>query len=72
MVLNITPYEIRHTYVSINKEMPVDLLKIQVGHSQAMQTREQYSHQRLGDSERAAELSSIALENILSDPKVTP
>jgi integrase len=69
---NITPYEIRHTYVSINKEMPVDLLKIQVGHSQAMQTREQYSHQRLGDSERAAELSSIALENILSDPKVTP
>lgn len=63
---NITPYELRHTYVSINKEMPVDLLKIQVGHSQAMQTREQYSHQRIGDSERAAELSSAVLENIIN------
>jgi len=63
---NITPYEMRHTYVSINKDMPVDLLKIQVGHSQSMQTREQYSHQRVGDSERAAELSSKALEQIVS------
>ena len=63
---NITPYELRHTYVSINKEMPVDLLKIQVGHSKSMQTREQYSHQRIGDSERAAELSSAVLENIIN------
>jgi integrase len=62
---NITPYEIRHTYVSINKEMPIELLKIQVGHSKAMQTREQYSHQRLGDSDKAAELSSVALEKII-------
>lgn len=75
---NITPYEMRHTYVSINKEMPIELLKIQVGHSKAMQTREQYSHQRIGDSERAAELSSVVLTTIIntvdekSDPKVTP
>lgn len=64
-IQNITPYELRHTYVSINKEMPIDLLKIQVGHSKAMQTREQYSHQRIGDSERAAELSSAVLQNII-------
>lgn len=62
---NITPYEIRHTYVSINKEMPLELLKIQVGHSQAMPTREQYSHERLGDSERAAAISSETLEKII-------
>ena len=62
---HITPYELRHTYVSINKEMPDELLKLQVGHSKAMQTREQYSHERIGDSERAAEFSSVALEKIL-------
>lgn len=77
-IKNITPYELRHTYVSINKEMPIDLLKIQVGHSKSMQTREQYSHQRIGDSERAADLSSVVLTTIIntvdekSDPKVTP
>ncbi len=63
---NITPYEMRHTYVSINKEMPDELLKLQVGHSKAMPTREQYSHERVGDVERAAVLSSIALENIIN------
>ena len=62
---NITPYEMRHTYVSINKEMPDELLKMQVGHSTAMPTREQYSHERNGDTERAAILSSIALESII-------
>lgn len=62
---NITPYEMRHTYVSINKEMPDELLKMQVGHSTAMPTREQYSHERNGDTERAAEFSSVALEKIL-------
>lgn len=62
---NMTPYELRHTYVSLNKDMPEDLLKLQVGHSKAMPTREQYSHERAGDSERAAELSSIALKKVL-------
>lgn len=64
---NITPYEMRHTYVSINKEMPDELLKLQVGHSKAMPTREQYSHERKGDAELAADISSKVLEKIIQE-----
>lgn len=69
-IRDITPYEMRHTYVSINKEMPEELLKLQVGHSKAMPTLEQYSHERKGDAERAADISSKNLEKIIkkSDP----
>ena len=68
-ISDITPYELRHTYVSINKDMPEDLLKLQVGHAKTMPTRDQYSHERYGDAERAAELSSTAFGKILPNTK---
>ena len=61
-----TLYELRHTYVSINKEMPEDLLKSQVGHSPSMQTRSVYSHQLQGEMDKAARYSTEAFLAILN------
>ena len=35
---NPAPYELRHTYVSVNDEMPTGLKKQVVGHSRSMDT----------------------------------
>lgn len=49
-----TPYELRHTFCSINDEMP-DYLKQQVmGHSRAMNTNKQYGHKKTSDMEKIA------------------
>ena len=49
-----TPYELRHTFCSINDEMP-DYLKQQVmGHSAAMNTNKQYGHRKTSDMEKIA------------------
>ncbi len=58
-------YELRHTYVSVNRYMPDALLKLQVGHSEKMDTRGVYGHEIDGDNIRAAELSSNAFKDIL-------
>ena len=70
-----TPYELRHTYVSVNRYMPEELLKLQVGHSASMDTRGVYGHEINGDSVKAAELAGKAFRDILkskSDTKVIP
>lgn len=66
-----TPYELRHTYISVNRYMPEELLKLQVGHSAAMDTRGVYGHEIDGDSVMAAELSGNAFSDILKK-KVIP
>ncbi len=66
-IQHTTLYELRHTYVSVNKEMPVELLKAQVGHSQAMQTLDVYGHELQGERERAAAYSTEAFRKILPD-----
>lgn len=50
-----SPYELRHTFVSIVKCMPTGLLKQLVGHSEDMDTYGTYSHEIDGDMQRAAE-----------------
>jgi integrase len=42
-------YELRHTYVSVNKEMPSGLKKMVIGHSKDMDTEGVYGHQMAGD-----------------------
>lgn len=49
-----TPYELRHTFVSVVDEMPTLLKKQIVGHSQSMDTEGIYGHRKQGDMERAA------------------
>ncbi len=58
-------YELRHTYISVNRYMPDALLKLQVGHSEKMDTRGVYGHEIDGDSKRAAQLSGDAFSDIL-------
>lgn len=58
-------YELRHTYVSVNRYMPEALLKLQVGHSEKMDTRAVYGHEIDGDAIKAAEMSGNAFTEIL-------
>lgn len=55
-IRSVTPYELRHTFVSIVKELPEGLLKPLVGHSKAMDSYGVYSHEVDGDMDQAAEI----------------
>lgn len=65
----VRPYDLRHTFVSIHKEMPEGLLKALVGHSVRMNTYATYSHKVTGDEERAAELMQSRLQELLEKGK---
>ena len=62
----ITPYELRHTYVSVNDEMPDGLKKKAVGHSANMDTDGTYGHLKAGDLDRIADYSTAAFQTIIS------
>ena len=49
-------YDLRHTFVSINKVMPLGLLQPLVGHSVNMDTFKTYGHEVVGDSEIVADM----------------
>ena len=40
----ISIYELRHTFISYMKDVPIEYLKMQVGHSKSMDTFGQYGH----------------------------
>lgn len=67
----ITPYELRHTWVSINDDMPEGLKKKLVGHSKNMDTEGVYGHEKKGDMERAAGFVDAAFSRYLSTHKST-
>lgn len=48
------PYELRHTFCSVNDEMPDGLKKMLMGHSRSMDTEGVYGHRKRGDEEKAA------------------
>lgn len=48
------PYELRHTFVSVNDEMPEALKKMIMGHSKSMDTEGVYGHEKRGDRAKAA------------------
>ena len=49
-----TPYEMRHTFVSMNKDMREALKKLILGHSEDMDTDGIYGHGMEGDMDCAA------------------
>ena len=59
-------YEIRHTMISMNSDIPDALLKPMVGHSKSMDTRGTYSHEMQGDRERTAQMIGNSIQNILN------
>lgn len=58
-------YEIRHTFVSITKTLPVGLIKPLVGHSQTMDTHGTYSHQMTGELQTTANLIQDVFNKII-------
>ncbi len=60
-----TPYELRHTFVSVNTDMPEALKKLVIGHSKGMDTEGIYGHEKADDMEKAAEHISAAFRKIL-------
>lgn len=61
----VSLYELRHTYISVNKEMPEGLKKMVVGHSKDMDTEGVYGHQMAGDLEKAARYTDHAFQSVL-------
>lgn len=55
----VTPYELRHTFVSIAKSLPAGMVKSIVGHSESMDTFGVYGHALTGDDE----VTTAALED---------
>lgn len=64
---NVTPYELRHTFVSVVKELPEGYLKNLVGHSRDMDTYGVYSHEIKSDGEKTASLVQEIFKNILAE-----
>jgi len=60
-----TPYEMRHTFVSVNSGMPDGLKRLVMGHSQNMDTNGIYGHEKAGDMDEAAEYINAAFTKIL-------
>lgn len=60
-----TPYELRHTFVSIFKDLPEGLMKPLVGHSVKMDTYGTYGHEVTDDMQRTAELMQARVNEVL-------
>ena len=62
-----TLHELRHTFISLNKsDMPMELMKLTVGHSTAMDTFGVYGHEVEGDRHRAAQIADNVFDRILN------
>lgn len=67
-----TPYELRHTFFSANKDMPEELIKPIGGHSKSFDGFSTYSHELDGDAHRAAQWIDNTFSRILgSDQQPT-
>lgn len=63
-----TPYELRHTFVSIAKALPEGEIKSLVGHSRSMDTFGVYSHELAGErAQTAAALQAVFNDILLSE-----
>lgn len=63
----ITPYELRHTFVSIVKSLPEGEIKELVGHSRSMDTLGTYSHAIEGEREQTAAKVNSLFTALLKD-----
>ena len=61
-----TPYELRHTFVSIAKVLPAGLVKSLVGHSEDMDTFGVYGHELNGDAQQQANALNSIFSRLLA------
>lgn len=67
---HVTPYELRHTFVSVAKNLPEGQVKNLVGHSRNMDTLGTYAHEMHKDMERtAASLEEIFRDILATEPQ---
>lgn len=66
---SVTPYELRHTFVSAAKTLPEGLIKGMVGHSQSMDTYGVYAHELSGDDALRAEMLDDVFSRLLNPAK---
>lgn len=59
-----TLYEMRHTWFSLNKQAPAELVKMMGGHGKDFDTFGVYGHALEGDAEKMAHLVDVALGKI--------
>lgn len=68
----VTPYGWRHTFVSINNDMPSGLKRRRVGHAVSMDTEGIYGKSVVGEDEQASQYVEQRFDAIFSDSKNTP
>ena len=61
----VSAYEMRHTFVSIVKQLPAEYIKPIVGHSKSMDTFGVYGHTLAGEQERTANEIGRIFDNLL-------
>lgn len=62
-------HELRHTFVSLNKSLPVEAMKAYVGHSTSMDTYGIYGHDVDGEARRTATIVGNTFDVILNSKK---
>ena len=65
----VTPYGWRHTFVSINNDMPSGLKRRRVGHAVSMDTEGIYGQAVAGEDEQAAQYVAQRFDAIFNDPQ---
>ena len=61
----VSPYELRHTFVSVVKQLPEGMIKPLVGHSEDMDILGLYAHEMEEDFSIAAEEVERLFEDVL-------
>ena len=61
----VTPYELRHTFVSIAKKLPEGMVKSIVGHSKSMDTFGVYGHAIKGEDAAITAALDDAFRSVL-------
>lgn len=65
----ISPYELRHTFISIVKTLPEGEIKPIVGHSRSMDTFGTYGHALSGEGDRTARQINEVFESLIGSEK---
>ena len=61
----VTPYELRHTFVSIAKSLPAGFVKAVIGHSKSMDTFGVYGHAIKGEDAAITDALEDAFRSVL-------
>ncbi len=68
-IQHVSPYELRHTFVSVVKRLPAGEVKPLVGHSEDMDTFGVYGHELDGEAEEVSNSVNALFEQILIEGK---